>query len=187
MIPRLLDAGYEILAIDQRAGGARLGGTNRTLGDLKLKREYTYCEAYPDLQAALAYAQKLDDHGPLVVWGSSYSAALVLKLAAEHGEALAGVLAFSPASGDPLKGCDPTETAESVDVPTLALRPASEMEHEAVAKQLEWLKELGFETYVADPGVHGSSMLNPSRVEGNVEPTWKVVLAFLEKVTKPQR
>ena len=62
---------------------------------------------------------------------------------------------------------------------------APAMEHEAVAEQLEWLKGLGYETYVADPGVHGSSMLNASRVEGDVEATWKVVLAFLAKVTKP--
>ena len=30
---------------------------------------------------------------------------------------------------------------------------------------------LGFEIHVADPGRHGSSMLNAERVEGDVEPT----------------
>ncbi len=42
-------------------------------------------------------------------------------------------------------------------------------------------KEHGFETYVAENGVHGSSMLNPSRVEGSVDETWSVVLSFLKK------
>ena len=59
----------------------------------------------------------------------------------------------------------------------------SEAEIESVADQLARFGELGFVTHVADPGRHGSSMLNPDRVEGDVEPTWEVVLEFLGRVT----
>ena len=61
----------------------------------------------------------------------------------------------------------------------LVLRPASEMELEHVSMQLELFGGLGHQTYVAEPGVHGSSMLNPDRVRGDVETTWQVVLDFL--------
>lgn len=187
LLPRLLESGYEVLAIDQRAGGNRLGGTNRTLKALKPEKEFGYCEAYPDLVAALEYARQLEDHGPIFVWGSSYSAALVIQLAAEHGDDLAGVLAFSPASGGPMAGCDPMEFAAGVSIPVLALRPAKEAAIPGVADQLKAFAGLGFETYVADPGVHGSSMLNADRVEADVSATWTVVLEFLESVLGAQR
>lgn len=35
--------------------------------------------------------------------------------------------------------------------------------------------------YVADPAVHGSSMLNESRVGQSVDATWDVVLGYLEE------
>ena len=38
----------------------------------------------------------------------------------------------------------------------------------------------GVQTYVADPGVHGSSMLSEDRVKASTEATWAVVLEFLE-------
>ena len=78
---RLLREGYNVMAIDQRTGGDRFGGVNRTmaaLGDV----EFDYCDAYPDL--------------------------------------------------------------------------------------------------IAEPGVHGSSMLSDERVKSSTEATWNVVLEFLE-------
>ena len=38
----------------------------------------------------------------------------------------------------------------------------------------------GIQTYVADPGVHGSSMLNAERVGASTEATWTAVLKFLD-------
>ncbi len=114
-----------------------------------------------------------------MAWGSSYTAALVVQLAAKRGDQLAGILSFSPASGEPLEDCDPLDFSDNLGLPALFLRPASEMTDERTAKQLETLAEQGYQTFVADPGVHGSSMLNAERVEGDVEPTWEVVLGFL--------
>jgi pimeloyl-ACP methyl ester carboxylesterase len=178
MIARLSAEGFNLLAVDQRRGGDRFGGVNRTverLGD----REFTFCEAYADLEATLAYARELEPSVWPVIWGSSFSAALAIQLAAGHADEVSRVLAFSPASGDPMAGCEPGAYVEDLAVPALFLRPASEMEIPRVAAQLETFQEQGHQTYVADPGVHGSSMLNPERVEGDVEPTWAVVLRFL--------
>jgi pimeloyl-ACP methyl ester carboxylesterase len=178
MIPRLVEAGFSVLAIDQRTGGSYFGGENRTMAALE-DDEYSYCDAYPDLEAALRYVVEEGFTGPRFAWGSSYSAALVIRLGVEHGDELAGVLAFSPAAGDPMGDCQPDPYASELEIPALVLRPASEMDTENAQKQLALFAEAGHRTYVAPDGVHGSSMLSAERVDGDVELTWAVVMEFL--------
>lgn len=55
-----------------------------------------YIDAEQDLVAALTYARKNYARGKLILWGSSYSAALALRIAGEHPELVDGVLAFAP-------------------------------------------------------------------------------------------
>jgi formylglycine-generating enzyme required for sulfatase activity/alpha-beta hydrolase superfamily lysophospholipase len=185
ILPRLTAAGYNVLAVDQRSGGSRFGSENRTVAALpEDQKELGYCEAWPDLVAALRYAAILDLGEKRFVWGSSYSAGLVVKLGAEHGDLLDGVLAFSPAAGGPMADCDPSEFISQLAVPTLALRPGSEMEYESVVEQLAAFEAAGHETYVSKDGVHGSSMLDASRTGKDVEATWRVVLDFLDRVVK---
>ncbi len=167
IVPRLLESGYNVLAIDQRSGGTRLGGVNRTASALE-GGSPSYCDAYPDLEAALAFVISIGFDGPHIVWGSSYSAALVIRLAAEHPDDVNAVLAFSPASGDPMGACKPGPFLENLETPILALRPASEMENPRVRAQLEQFQELGH--------------LNPERVQGDVEETWTAVEQFLAQV-----
>ena len=47
---------------------------------------------------------------------------------------------------------------------------------EAQARELELH---GVEVVISEGGVHGSSMLDPVRTSGDVEPTWRAVLEFL--------
>ncbi len=67
IIPRLTDAGYHVLAVDQRSGGDRLGGVNRTVEHAGANVE-DYCAAYPDLQATLDYVKKKGYEGKTFVW-----------------------------------------------------------------------------------------------------------------------
>ena len=176
--PALNAAGFTVLAVDQRAGGELFGGTNRTAaarGD-----DPGYCDAMPDLEGALAYARAERPGEPLVLWGSSYSAALVLRLAGAEPEGVAGVLAFSPASGGPLAACRGEEVSGAIDAPVLILRPAGEMERPSAVEQAETFRRQGHRVFVADPGTHGSSMLVEERVGGPTAGTWQVVMAFLE-------
>jgi len=138
----------------------------------------TYCDAYPDLLAALTWAETEDLGSHRFAWGSSYSAALVVRLAAEHGDRLAGVLAFSPA-GSRMGDCETSVFAPRVEIPVFAARPDGEMEVDSVREQLEDFAARGFRTFVATGGVHGSSMLHPERAKGEVEATWNAVLEFL--------
>ena len=53
------------------------------------------------------------------------------------------------------------------------------MEVPYVPGQMKLFEEQGHQTYVADPGVHGSSMLNAERVGASTDETWNIVLTFL--------
>ena len=180
IIPRLVKAGYNIFAFDQRVGGQRFGSFNRTMLRINNNR-YGYCDAYPDLNSALDYVIAQGYTGKKIIWGSSYSAALVIQLANKRPEDVTAVLAFSPASGRALENCLPNPFVEGLKVPLLALRPASEMEYEDVKAQLEMIKSFGHQTFISENGVHGSSMLVEERTESDVSKTWEVVMAFLAR------
>ncbi len=174
---RLWQEGYEVLAWDIRGGGDRFGQQNRTVAAWTgTAPEGDYGFAYPDVEAALAYATDQGGGGPIYAVGSSYSAALVIRLAAEHR--LAGVAAFSPAPG--LMGTSEVKDwlPRTGDVPVLILRPDRELANEWVAEQTEVVRELGVELFTAPDAAHGASMLNPERSQGDVEPTWRRLLAF---------
>lgn len=181
---RLIERGFSILLIDQRRGGDRFGGPNRTAADLA-GVEFGYCDAYPDLEAALGLVDERGFVGPVVAWGSSYSAALTIKLAAEHPDELAAALAFSPASGEPMEGCRPEMYAADVQIPVLVLRPSNEMEIESVSRQMRELSGEGLQTYVAAARGHGSSILVAERTGDDPLLIWEVVLRFLEEATAP--
>lgn len=182
IIPKLLEAGFSAVAVDQRVGGSYLGGENKTAKAVEFKDGY--CHAYPDLVATLNYAQGKYPGKKFIVWGSSYSASLATKLASEYPDKISGLLSFSPASGGPMVDCKADLFSDKVTVPSIFLRPASEMEREASVAQFELFKEQGHRVYIAENGVHGSSMLNSERVDGSVERQWNVVLSFLKSIKK---
>ncbi len=175
---KLAVQGYDVLAIDQRSGGDRFGGVNRTVAARGISGGY--CEAEADITGALRFVRDRSAGIPIVLWGSSYSAALVIRVAATDRERVAGVLAFSPASGTPMDGCRAEESAQQLSVPLMVLRPQSEIAIESVAEQAELFRAAGHTVVVADPGVHGSSMLVAERVPGGmVDGTWERVLGWL--------
>jgi len=97
-------AGIRAIAWDQRSWGESYGAENRTVLGLGGTSSTDYCSAYPDLPAALDHVKSHGLAEKVIAWGSSYSGALVFRLA-EEAERISGVVAFSPASGDPMAGC----------------------------------------------------------------------------------
>ena len=59
-----------------------------------------------------------------------------------------GVLAFSPASGGPMKHCKPDEYFETLKVPLLLLRPLQELEIESVKNQFELAQKTNHQVYI---------------------------------------
>lgn len=179
--------GYRAIAWDLRRGGELFEIPNKTFDGLGARAdEYGFCDAYPDLEAALMQTLETLEADKVVVLGSSYSAALVFQLAAKHPERVSGVVAFSPASGGPMADCRAELWADSVAAPVLALRPASEMEREPSVVQREVLETAGAQFYVASPGTHGASMLIDERVEGDAGPTRQVVADWLARNAQVQ-
>ena len=101
--PLLNELGFNCLAIDQRSGGTVAGVSNQTAGRAKKARKsVTYVDAEQDMIAAIKYARKNYADEKLILWGSSYSAALALRIAGEHPDQIDGAMAF--ASGEYFAG-----------------------------------------------------------------------------------
>ncbi len=94
--PKLNALGFNCLAIDQRSGNA-VGVKNMTVQAAKKAGKATeFVDAEQDIVAALKWAKQRNPDSKIILWGSSYSSALSLRIAGEHPELLDGVLAFAP-------------------------------------------------------------------------------------------
>ena len=174
--PRLVAAGFSALAIDQRSGGS-LYGPNETVA--RLGQSASYDQAKPDLEAALEWA--VAKHLPVVLWGSSYSAALVFEVAAEHPREVSAVIAFSP--GEYLeRGEAVARAAAQVHAPIYVTSSPS-AEEVSAAKAILAASPARLKTqYVPEFGVHGASTLIDARDPKGAPQNWIHVLGFLNSL-----
>jgi dienelactone hydrolase len=174
--PELVKTGFNALAIDQRSGGSMWGVRNRTAA--RVKGKPTYMDAYKDLEGAIAWTRKAGYGGPIIVWGSSYSASLVFLLAAQHPE-IKGLLAFSP--GEYLGGKDTVKQAASKVQSAVFITSAKDPEEEAAAKAIYDVIPSKMKTMFTPgiAGVHGSSALRRDRNPKGADEYWKAVDQFL--------
>jgi len=171
--PRLNDLGFHALALDQRSGGPRWG-ENATVE--KLGESADYLPALADLEAAWKWVAGAGYSGKTLVWGSSYSAALVFLLAAEHPQ-IDGVLSFSPGEYLGSRTDEVRKAARKVEQPVLVLTP--EDERDRAKTVFDVIPGDAKRFVIPDNAVHGSSMLVPGRNAG-AEAIWPEVVAFLE-------
>lgn len=174
--PRLAAAGFDALAIDQRSGGD-LFGPNQTVAHYRGHADYL--GAKPDLLAAVDWAAARGH--PVVVWGSSYSSALVFLVAAERAQTVRALLAFSPSEylGSPTLVHD---AARKLSIPVFVTSASAADEianaksiYEAVPQSPRSVR------YVPKRGVHGSSALIEARNPAGAGANFAAVLAFLQK------
>lgn len=169
-------AGFDLLMLDMRSGGDLFGGDNRTAAKYD-QQAVGYCDAMAEIDVAIDWLAARD--APVFVVGSSYSAALAVRAADLRADDVAGFVAFSPASGDPMQGCDPSEHMGAAPR-GFVLRPRSEMEIERVAAQLDAFAAAGARTMVVEGGVHGASMMVDERTEADMAPIRKAVIDFVK-------
>lgn len=176
--PRLVQAGYAALAIDQRQGGDLFGhNENATLP----KGEQGFLASKADLEGALAWARakKL----PVVLWGSRYSAALSFKIAEEQPQGIAALVAFSPS--ELIGGEGTVRTAASkLKIPAMLVTNTS-YEEIIEADEIKYLMEgvPGVVRHNSEGLVTGSPMMLADKNPAGAEANWKAVTAFLAKVT----
>jgi dienelactone hydrolase len=184
--PRLMQLGFNALAIDQRSGGDLYQPQNETvlgLGHSAAKYE----EALPDMEAALVWAEKNHPQSPIFVWGSSYSAALVFLLAAKHPKEIAAVIAFSPSEYLTDKNAV-HHAAAKIRVPVFIDSAADKQEIAAARSIYDAVPSKQKSQYVPRAGVHGSSTLRVDRNPSGSENNWNGVTRFLRSLsaTKPR-
>ena len=177
--PHLAELGYSSLAIDQRSGGD-LFGRNETVRALGGTRDYL--EARADLDAAVAWADARPGDAPVLLWGSSYSAALVFLVAADHADKVAGVLAFSPGEylGSPRLVRD---AAARVKAPVF-VTAASDAGELKAARDIAAAVQGGATLAEPKTGVHGSSTLIAARNAAGAPANWMAVERFLASIRR---
>lgn len=95
--PKLNELGFNCMAIDQRSGGAINDVKNETHLKAKAANKGTdYVDAEQDILAAIKWVRANQAQGKVILWGSSYSSALALRIGGEHPDLLDGILAFAP-------------------------------------------------------------------------------------------
>jgi len=178
--PRLAAAGFTALAIDLRSGGS-MYGPNETAA--RLSSPATYEQARLDLVTALDWAQP--QHLPVVLWGSSYSAALVFEVAAAHADEVSAVVAFSPGEYLADRGAV-ARAAAGVRVP-IYVSSAPEADEVRAARAILSASPARVKTqYVPRFGVHGASTLIEARDPKGAADNWAHVLAFLNALPAPR-
>jgi len=175
--PKLVSMGFSCLALDQRSGGTMDTHINATYeAAIKAGLETNYARAKPDISAGVEFAAAFSGK-PVILWGSSYSATLVMQVAMENPNVKATV-AFSP-----ILQFDNKESA----VPVFSAyqnKPlfitSTEKEGAPIAKALTHLDDTVLYQYYPDmKGTHGSKALwNSDPVS---EAYWSEVKAWLLK------
>lgn len=175
--PKLNALGFNCLAVDQRSGGKVNQLINETHQRAVADGKKTgYVDAWPDLVATVQFANDILKVNQLIIWGSSYSSALVFPLTAKHKDLIDGILSFSPGNYFEMDGKTISDYAKEVDCPVFITSCKSEEE--------EWqpiynnLKPTSTFYYLPeDEGFHGSKALWDEN-EGH-ELYWKAVEDFL--------
>jgi dienelactone hydrolase len=184
--PKLVAAGFSCLAIDQRWGGVMWGHRNETVHKLGHSENSSgnVSSLEADLEAALAWARQKDPRHKVILWGSSYSASLVLVVAAQHPDEVAGVLAFSPGE---YFGSSPMlvrDAATKVHVPVFV---TSENDADALTDATRVFDAVASSDkvhYKARYSVHGSSTLRMDRNPKGAAANWQAAMKFLDPFEK---
>jgi len=180
--PKLNKLGFNCMAVDQRSGGSVNGIQNETTAlAQKEGKPINYTDAEQDIVASLEYARKNFADGKLIAWGSSYSAALVLKVAGDQPNLVDGVVSFAPGEYFTKFGKSRTwvtESAKNITVPVFVTSAKSE--GRKWSPIFNSIKSDGKVSYLPDSkGNHGSRALWEKFFDS--PGYWKAVTEFLNK------
>lgn len=176
--PRLVKLGYNCIAIDQRSGKEVNGVANETAKRAAVAgRAQEFADAEQDVEGALEWARGNAHGAPVIVWGSSYSASLALRIAGERPELVDGVVAFSPGEYFPKEGKTwVRQAARKIKVPVFITSAKGEVEAwEPIFDAIRTKQKTRF--VPETDGNHGSRAL--WKEFDDSEAYWKALEAFL--------
>ncbi len=175
--PKFNKFGYSCLAIDQRSGMKIFGETNETKNRAKEQKLPTgYLDAQPDIEAAIDYAHRQNKNNPIILLGSSYSAALALLISVDNNKVKAAIT-FSV--GEHLKGVHLADEITGIKISIFATSAKKEIgEVEEVLKNVDQQYITHFKPL--EEGFHGSKILWES-IKG-FESHWLELGRFLDSI-----
>jgi dienelactone hydrolase len=189
--PRLQELGFNALAVDSRWGerdrwngvinetAARFGTPAIAASGDASKIRAVHQAAAQDVRAALKWLDANDYTGARILWGSSISANLVLKVAADPTQRVAAVLSFSPGEYDKDQPNELRSAIAGLQLPTLI---ACGAEEEDTSKPVfDAISSTQKVFYRAIDGRHGSSILidDPEN--------WAGITAFLNSFRRTRQ
>ena len=154
--PRLTTLGFHCIAIDQRSGNNETNTRAQAQG-----KPTGYLDAAQDLEATIAQAKTRYPGLPVIAWGSSYSASLVLKLAGEQPDLVTATLSFSP--GEYFTPKDLIATAAAgIKIPTFITSARNEVSQRQSIFDAIPASTGKIEFTPQSAGRHGSTAIKPS-------------------------
>lgn len=183
--PRLNKLGFNCIAVDLRSGEFSRGKDNMTsMRASNAGLATRYADALPDIISALKYTHNKYPNAQVLGWGSSYSAALVLKVAGDYPQLMDAVLAFSPGEYFSHQGKSKSwikDSARNINIPVFISSARNEADSwEPIMNVIPSNKKTGF--LPSTEGRHGSRAL--WKKYNDSDAYWKAVEAFLNQVVK---
>ncbi len=181
--PALNKLGYNCMAIDQRSGGEINGVINETHQlAVKQQKGTSYLDAKQDMNAAINYVRdNYPNAAKLIIWGSSYSSSLVLKIGGARKD-IDAILAFSP--GEYFKKLGKTnhyilDSAKNIKVPVfICSAKAEKTSWQKIFDAIPSKKKKSF--LPKTKGHHGSKALWEKFADH--DDYWDAVMAFLRTI-----
>jgi len=180
--PKLNNLGFNCMAVDLRSGEAINGVDNKTwkFAD-SLKMETRYTDAYTDMRTSVSYVKKNFPGVKIILFGSSYSASLALKLASDYPQGISGVIAFSPGEYFAKFGWNREIikiSAAKITCPVFIASPINELDSwKAIFDAIPGSSKVSF--VPQSGGTHGAKTLWNAFPEN--QEYWKALTSFLKR------
>ncbi|MCH7972436.1 MAG: alpha/beta hydrolase [Bacteroidetes bacterium] len=174
--------GFNCLAVDLRSGGNINGVINQThKRAVEQKKGTNYIDTIQDMKASIKYAKKYYAKGNLIIWGSSYSSALVLVVGSKNKKNVDGILSFSPGEYFEKLGKSSTYIAENAkNITQPVFITSAKREHSFWENIFAAIPSKDKTSFLPkSKGNHGSRVLW-SKFEYSKE-YWEAVKSFLNK------
>jgi len=176
--PRLVDLGFNVLAVDLRSGDIVNQVTNLTQKEaLKKGKSTAFQDVIPDLEASFDYAKNKIKSRKIIYWGSSYSASLGFYMAAKYPKAYKALIAYSPGEYFKIENKNISEFAKDVKIPVYTSSARNEESTwKPIYNSIKSKKQ--FYLPAKTKGHHGTMAL--SSFYDDSEENWQAIIPFLK-------
>ncbi|MDP9955596.1 alpha/beta hydrolase family protein [Epilithonimonas hungarica] len=178
--PRLVELGFNVLAVDLRSGDMVNHVINLTQKEaLKKGKSTAFTDVIPDLEATYYYAKNKLKAKKIIYWGSSYSASLGFYMAAKHPSDYKALIAYSPGEYFKIENKSISTFAKDVKIPVYISSARNEESNwRPIYNALETKKDFYLPSKTA--GHHGTFTL--SSFYDDAEENWQTIIPFLKKL-----